>query len=680
MRTLLEKDEQTLRAKSPNRPDGDHVPTIVVLFCFVLLAVVATWPLAGHLTSRVPGDPGDPILNTWILWWNAHATPLTERWWNAPFLYPMQNAMALSEHLLGISVFTTPMQWAGATPLVSYNLAVLSSFALSGFFAYLLAYRLTRSTAAAWCAGLAFAFSPYRAGQLSHLQVLTAQWMPLMLLGLHEYMAAPRHRVGWLALFGAAWLLQALSNGYFMLFLPALLVPWLAWFVDWRRNPRACLSIVAAWAIASLPLLPILFKYRETHAALGLARSLGDIRQFSATLSSFTHASPLMAFWPAGAGTSQEDFLFPGVTAILLVVVALAWLIARREIRTAITIRSPLLFYAAATLLIWTLALGPGGQPDGPPALWRPYAWLLWLPGFDGLRVPARFAMIGTLTLAIASALALARLGPAAARWRALFVALVIAGLAVDGLMEFVPLAQPPARVMLEDSEHSAVLEIPTDDPLVNAAAMYRQITHRRPLVNGYTGHTPPHYSVLTFALARSDTSILTALANDRPIVIIVNDRADANRGFKKLIETIPGATLETVSAVGPVFRLPAQVPGSPEPPPGKALAARVSDAGYQRIVADLETTHDIAAIRFDLRSRLRDLGERLLIEGSDDAVSWRQLWLGWTGEFAFHGTLRDPERVPIQIPLHGARARYLRIYPAPAWLARELQVLGTQQ
>jgi len=675
--------------------DDDRLPAVVVLLFFVLLAVFATWPLAGHLTSHIPGDPGDPILNTWILWWNAHAIPLTERWWNAPFLFPMQNAMALSEHLLGISVFTTPMQWAGATPIVSYNVAMLLSFALSGFFAYQLAFRLTRSNAAGWCAGLAFAFGPYRAGQLSHLQVLTAQWMPLMLLGLHEYLAAPAGRAGalgkagrrtaWLALFGAAWFLQALSNGYFMLFLPALIVPWLVWFVDWRRNPRAGLDIFTAWVIASLPLVPILLEYRDTHEALGLARSLGDIRQFSATISSFTHASPLLALWPAAAGTSQEDFLFPGITAIVLVVVGLGLLVVRSEIRAAFVLRSPLLFYVAATLLMWALALGPGGHPDGPPAWWRPYAWLLWLPGFEGLRVPARFAMIGTCTLAIASALAVARLRPYARGWRAAFVTAVIAGLAADGLMEAVPLAQPPARVMLQDAETAAVVEIPADDPFVNAAAMYRQISHQRPLVNGYTGHTPPHYSVLTFALARSDTSILTALARDRPLVIIVNDRADAGRGFRELIERIPGVALETVSSAGPVFRLRAprnpasSLPGLPAPPV-KALTGHALDAGDQRLVVDLETVQEVAAIQFDLRGRLKDLGERLLIEGSDDGIRWRQVWMGWTGEFVFDATLRDRQRVPVQIPLRGARAALLRIYPAPEWLAKEVRILGTAQ
>jgi hypothetical protein len=68
-----------------------------------------------------------------------------------------------------------------------------------------------------------------------------------------------------------------------------------------------------------------------------------------------------------------------------------------------------------------------------------------------------------------------------------------------------------------------------------------------------------------------------------------------------------------------------------------------------------------------------------MLIEASDDGMTWRQAWLGWTGEFAFEATLRDPALVPVQIPLPSLRTQYLRIYPAPAWLGDELKVIGSQ-
>src|SRR5688500_10734355 len=145
--------------------------TVLLFFCAV--AVVWPWPLGAHLTSRVPHDPGDPILNTWILCCNAHTPPFTNGWWDPPIFYPMRGALALSEHLAGISLISTPVQLAGGNAILGYNVALLLSYALSGVFAFALVERLTGSRLAALCAGLAYACAPYRAGQLAHLQVLT---------------------------------------------------------------------------------------------------------------------------------------------------------------------------------------------------------------------------------------------------------------------------------------------------------------------------------------------------------------------------------------------------------------------------------------------------------------------------------------------------------------------------
>ena len=219
--------------------------TALLLLLFTALAVFWTWPLTAHLSSRIPHDPGDPVLNTWILWWNAQTLPFTDDWWNAPFMYPLRGALALSEHLAGVSVIATPVLLGGGSPLAAYNVALLTSYALSGFFASLLVRHLSGSTGAGICAGVAFAFAPYRAGQLAHIQVISSQWMPAMLLAMHAYMSSRRR--GWLGVFAVAWLLQALSNGHYLLFLPVLIVLWLAWFVDWGRAPRKGLALAATW-------------------------------------------------------------------------------------------------------------------------------------------------------------------------------------------------------------------------------------------------------------------------------------------------------------------------------------------------------------------------------------------------------------------------------------------------
>src|SRR5262249_18398825 len=80
--------------------------------------------------------------------------------------------------------------------------------------------------------------------------------------------------------------------------------------------------------------------------------------------------------------------------------VGIAWLsllaaaVTSRVGRSALRRRSPLWFYAGATLLLWVLALGPTPRFLGTPVWYKaPYAWLMLLPGFGSLRVPGRIAM-----------------------------------------------------------------------------------------------------------------------------------------------------------------------------------------------------------------------------------------------------------------------------------------------
>ncbi|MEP6593512.1 MAG: hypothetical protein ABJC51_07460, partial [Acidobacteriota bacterium] len=372
---------------SDRRRIGSLPEGLLWLSLFFALAVAWSWPLAAHFASRIPNDPGDSVLNIWLLWWNAHAVPLTRGWWSPPIFFPMPGALALSEHLAGLAPVTTPLQWAGATPLVAYNAAFMLSFALSGFFAFLLVRRLAEQQGvpaagcrlAGLCAGLIYGFGPYRAGQLGHLQVLTSQWMPLALLAMHAYLDDGRRR--WLALLGAAWLLQALSNGYYLFFFPVLLGLWLVWFVDWRRQARRGAALIGALAAASLPLIGMLLSYADIQQRLGLGRTPGEMVNYSATPSAFLQASELLRFWPGSPAATSEQFLFPGVSGIALVMLAAAaWGIRRRADLPALASRPPLLFYALAAALLWGLAFGP--RSDHTSAWLHPYTLLAWLPGF----------------------------------------------------------------------------------------------------------------------------------------------------------------------------------------------------------------------------------------------------------------------------------------------------------
>src|SRR5439155_10529477 len=306
-------------------------PWVAAALCYLGLIVALTWPLAARLSTVVPHDLGDPLENIWILWWNAHAVPLTARWWNGPIFWPAPGALALSEHLLGISVYATPLQWLGLSATAAYNVVFLLSFPLCALAAHALVLTLTARHDAGVVAGLVFGFNPYRVAESAHLQTLVAFWMPICLLALHQYLRSRDRR--WLAVFGAAWLFEALSNGYFLFFFPVLVVLWIAWFV---RDRQALAEIAAAWIATSLPILPILWKYREVHAAFNLRRNLAEIEAFSPDVLSFLDPEPgLMKLWRPASFHKFGGELFPGFTGVVLVALAIAvwlWTWRRRDL------------------------------------------------------------------------------------------------------------------------------------------------------------------------------------------------------------------------------------------------------------------------------------------------------------------------------------------------------------
>ena len=98
-------------------------------------------------------------------------------------------------------------------------------------------------------------------------------------------------------------------------------------------------------------------------------------------------------------------------------------------------------------------------------------SWLALLPGYDGLRVPARFAMLAALCLSIAAGLAVARLQVIWRRGFAALAAIVLAGLVLDGVMQSVPLGTPPPRAIIPGPPDAAVL----DSPLTTRASTSRR-------------------------------------------------------------------------------------------------------------------------------------------------------------------------------------------------------------
>ena len=292
-----------------------------VLVGFLALAIVWTWPLALRPGTTMAAPFGDPLLNAWILGWDADRLRHgLSGLWTAPPFYPYPDTLAYSEHLLGIAVPLAPIYWLTGNAVLLYNVALIGSFALAGIGMYLLARDLTGRRDAAVLAALAFMWCPNRAPHVTHLQVLMNGWMPIALWALHRYFATGSRRA--LAGFAAAFVVQGLSNGYFLFFLavPVAIVAIveLARHRD-RAGWRTRLHLIAAAIVIGLAIAPVAATYLRVKREQGLSRTRGDAVQFGARPADYVTVSHQPRLWsrilPIGAG---EKELFPGLVVIIL--------------------------------------------------------------------------------------------------------------------------------------------------------------------------------------------------------------------------------------------------------------------------------------------------------------------------------------------------------------------------
>ncbi|MET0164868.1 MAG: hypothetical protein ABW318_07690, partial [Vicinamibacterales bacterium] len=288
---------------------------------YAIITAVLFRELLPNVLTHVYSDVGDPLLNASILAWNATHLPLTAEWWNFPSFAPLSGVTAFTEHLLLVYPVASPVIWITDNPVLAYNLLFLASVPLNGIAAYALARDLTKSNAGGFVAGLAYAFAPYQAVHLSHLQHMTSFGMPFALMWLHRYFrTGSRLALVW---FGVGWLLTALANSALLVFFPILLLAWCVWFVrlpDWRRLA----AVAAAAAVASVPLIPLLWGYQVRQAAYGFIRSYTEIKMFSADivglLGMYHRAVPWRGVLPHDF---EEGALFPGFTTFALGIIAL---------------------------------------------------------------------------------------------------------------------------------------------------------------------------------------------------------------------------------------------------------------------------------------------------------------------------------------------------------------------
>ena len=692
---------------------------LAVIGGFGAVAIVATWPLALRLGDALPVGFNDPLLNTTILAWGAdRLLHGLEGWWDLPFFHPYTNTLGFSETLLGIALFSAPLQWLTGDPVVVYNLVYLASYVLAGGGMYLLARSLTGNRLAAGVAGVLFVFVPFRAQEAEHLQSLMYGWLPIGLWALHRYFATGRRAA--LAGFAAAFVLAGLSNGHFFFFFApvVVIVAGIEVIFRVRSRPRMLIDLPVAAALMFAAVAPVISGYLATRDLYGTQRSRQEVLSFAA---------------------NTVAWLDPGYClAVCAVGGLLAAALRRGANRDAVrTDRRIAVMYTLVAMAGVALALGPEPTINGVRLMSSgPYDWLRGVvPGLDGLRVPRRAIIITLLALSVLAAFGvrflLDRLPRRPGQVLALF--LCVLAIAEGGNYRPLPLVAfetPPslqaAEAWLRDRPPGAVISLPAiglrqRDYEGDLRAMYGTLTHGHPVMNGSSGFFPPLYWFFysSGALETFDDYDygdvlrgLRALGVRYVIVYTDADLADAGKGRATLraIRNQPDQIVTTRDFDGvTVFELspwdgplPASAPerpplrtglaGSTSHNPGELVYAFDGDLGTrwlsnqpqrgnEEIVIQLDQPTDVAHLRLTAdRSSHGDYPRHLIIDSSADGQTWTTLHSGRGFERLLVGAVPVDDISFMDFPLPPNTSRLIRLRqtgstPRFYWSFHELEL-----
>ncbi|MCB0180001.1 MAG: hypothetical protein KDI62_17340 [Anaerolineae bacterium] len=553
--------------------------TILVLVVYGLLAVGLTYPLIFNLTSTVPNDIGDPLLNTWILAWDSHAlltAPLNL--FNANIFHPLPNTLAYSEHLISTALLALPIQFFGE-PILAYNLSLLLSFPLAAFSMYLLALHWTHQRSAAFIAGLIFGFAPYRLAAIAHLQLLTFQWLPLALLFLDKLLdsgqqaaVSGQRQTRFTICLTVFLTLQLLASWYLAIYtillftfyavialiIPALFPPHSP-TLPTPKKPKLY-KLIVPLIITFCLTLPFAFPYLSIVDDLRQARPLSQALALAAAITDYAAAAPFNTiFGPLTAPVrnrpnfTEENTLFLGITAPILALLAVVGLFQtwRQGRRRSTVHRSNLVTHSqnpntsspkpTIDFIFLSLSLIIVVALTFPV----PYALLAAvIPPTTIIRVPPRWIIPALFALAGLAAGGYAYLHHRlevnnSQTHRSFFIffglqvnlkstlLLIFCSmlLILETLSVPLPLAHVENRTSL-NPVYDWLADQPTDFallelPMHSAPApeypevkrMYASTLGWWPLINGYSGYTPPRQPILAQALANfPDTTAVTTL------------------------------------------------------------------------------------------------------------------------------------------------------------------------
>lgn len=492
------------RVAQISEPMRQHILAMSIVVLIIAVVLRDLWP---QFSTHVLRNP-DTQLHYWTLWWITtalHTDPM--QLFDAPIFYPYSTTLAFSDHMLVLGILVAPLVWIGVPLAAVLNLLIVASFGLTAWTMWQL---LRYEQVAVWPALLvviAMTFAPFRMAHLYHLQMLQTMLLPLGLWLLQLTLAQPRWFNRYLVgLIGV--MLYAVSvsiyHMYMMVCVLGVMGVWRVWLY-WHTIRR-----VVNWDVARIGLVfgmlalaagALGWPYRAVQQMTAVSRTTSEMMNWSAPLHGFIAVTADSWLWNWLFGDMLRDraelILGPG----LFLAVVGGWGFVRQTVPAQ-------RFWVIVVALGFMLAMGTQWRivDGGTPVFFPVYAGLAWIvPGFDALRVPARWGWLVTLALAALAGHVMTSQPIFQRRWLMVLVSLLVfvelplPHLATQAAPTMVTApavyqwlaTQPPRQAVLE-----LPMKVSADSAQMGSRQRWQPI-HGQRLLTGYSGVIPASVTLI---------------------------------------------------------------------------------------------------------------------------------------------------------------------------------------
>jgi len=473
----------------------------------------------------------DARLNAWILGWVQHAG-LTDpsRLFDTNAFFPARNTLAGSEHMIGNALLTLPVRLFSESAIALHQIAMVLSFGLLGLTVFGFVLWAGRSPWAALLAGAAAMYMPWRFSEVGHLQLLSAQWIPLVWLLTTRLVMGEGTRwdaIGLAVALGFQ-LLTSFYLAYFVLFSSACLAAAVA--IQTPPTLRTWMRLATAYAVPTVVLIALSLPYISRYSAFRFA-SPKVIPQSTPPGLALSFLAPSPSLFADYDRLADVSFYIPLVVCVLAVVPFAQRLLTRRPDREADPsehrIRVASLGLLAAIVGAFVLMLGRRlaiGETE-IPILATLFAKLL--PGFAQMRAEFRWGIVIGIAMPVLAGLGIALLDHRVRRSMRLPLGIAIgAAVAIN-----TPLFDLPVKAAWRESTgilaaHQALAELPPGTtvelpwgfkPIHTASYGSRYMLassfHWNPILNGYTAYLPAsHFFLQRIAQGLPDAGAVARL------------------------------------------------------------------------------------------------------------------------------------------------------------------------